>query len=77
MSTPASKNIRTEDLGNNNFRQTETSGEPAVESRLAYSDATRPAASKFLAGTSIWNTSANCRQWSDGTNWRDSQGNLT
>ena len=73
----ASKNIMTEDLGNGNFRQTEPTGMQAVETRLAYSDAPRPAASKFLAGTSIWNTSANCRQWSDGTNWRDSAGNLT
>lgn len=73
---PASKNIMTEDLGGGDFRQTETTGMPAVEPRFAYSDATRPAATKFLAGTSIWNTSSNRKEFSDGTNWRTADGTL-
>lgn len=74
---PASKNIMTEDLGDGNFRQTETTGMPAVETRFACTDATRPAASKFLPGTKIWNSDAACNQWSDGADWRDADGNLT
>ena len=45
-----SKNILTEDLGNGNFRQTETTGMPACESRQVCTDATRPDASTFLPG---------------------------
>ncbi len=73
----ASKNIMTEDLGGGNFRQTEVTGAPAVETRRVCTDATRPAASTFLPGTKIWNTDANCYQFSDGTNWRNAIGQLT
>ena len=72
-----SKNIMTEDLGNGNFRQTETTCAPAVESRFVYTDATRPAASLYLPGTRIWNTSANAYQYSNGTDWYDAMGGLT
>ena len=74
---PESKNIMTEDLGNGVFRQTETVGAPAVESRPVYTDSTRPSAALFLAGTRIWNTDDNAYNYSDGTNWRDAQGGLT
>lgn len=72
-----SKNIMTEDLGNGNFRQTETTGAPAIESRQVCTDATRPDATTFLPGTAIWNTDANAYQYSNGTAWYDSQGTLT
>ena len=72
-----SKNIMTEDLGNGQFRQTETTGAPAIESRQVCTDATRPDASTFLAGTKIWNTDDACFNFSDGTAWRDALGNLT
>lgn len=73
----ASKTIITEDLGSGVFRQTETTGQPAVEVRLSCTDATRPAASQYLPGTKIWNTDAGCYQYSDGTNWRTNDGTLT
>src|SRR5688572_13018052 len=38
----------------------------------SYSSLTRPPASLYPAGTSVWNTSDNAMNWSDGTNWRDS-----
>ena len=72
-----SKNIKTEDLGNGQFRQTETTGAPAIESRQVCTDATRPDASTFLAGTKSWNTDDACFNFSDGTAWRDALGNLT
>jgi hypothetical protein len=72
-----SKNIMTEDLGNGNFRQTETTGEPAIESRQVYTDATRPDATTFLPGTGIWNSDANAWQFSNGTAWYDAMGVLT
>ena len=72
-----SKNIMTEDLGNGQFRQTETTGMPACESRQVCTDATRPDASTFLPGTKIWNTDDACFTFSDGTAWRDALGNLT
>jgi hypothetical protein len=72
-----SKNIMTEDLGNGIFRQTETTGAPAIESRRVCTDATRPAATEFLAGTKIWNTDDAAYNFSDGTAWRDAQGGLT
>lgn len=72
-----SKNIMVEDLGNGQFRQTETVGMPAVISRPVYTDATRPSATLFLPGTGIWNSDANAWQFSDGTNWRDAVGVLT
>jgi hypothetical protein len=74
---PASKNILTEDLGNGNFRQTETTSMPACESRQVCTDATRPDASTFLAGTRIWNSDDASFNYSDGTAWRDAVGNLT
>jgi hypothetical protein len=72
-----SKNIMTEDLGNGNFRQTETTGAPAIESRQVCTDATRPNAATFLAGTRIWNLDDAAYNFSDGTTWRDAQGGLT
>ena len=72
-----SKNIMTEDLGNGNFRQTETVGAPAIESRQVCTDATRPAATEFLPGTKIWNTDDNAWNYSNGTAWYDAVGGLT
>ena len=72
-----SKNIMTEDLGNGNFRQTETTGAPAIESRQVCTDATRPDASTFLPGTGIWNSDDASWNFSDGTAWRDAMGGLT
>lgn len=42
-----------------------------------YNNTNRPDASKYPAGTSIWNTSDNAMNWSDGVNWRDSSGVIT
>jgi len=43
-----------------------------------YSNVTRPAATDFPAGASIWNTDDNALNWSDGAGgWRDYAGNLT
>jgi len=72
-----SKNIMTEDLGNGSFRQTETVGAPAIESRQVCTDATRPAASSFLPGTGVYNTDDNAWNISNGTDWYDALGNLT
>ena len=72
-----SKNIMTEDLGLGNFRQTETTGAPAIESRRTCTDATRPAATEFLPGTKIWNSDDVAYNYSDGTNWFDALGVLT
>jgi hypothetical protein len=74
-----SKNIMTEDLGNGNFRQTETTGTPAIQSRLVCTDATRPDASTMLPGTKIWNTSDDAYNFvnSAGTAWVDAVGTLT
>ena len=71
------KYIMTEDLGNGQFRQTETTGMPAVQSRQVCTDATRPDASTFLPGTGIYNTDDSAYNISDGTAWRDAVGNLT
>ena len=73
-----SKNILTEDLGNGNFRQTETTGMPACESRQVCTDATRPAATAFLPGTKVWNSDDSAYNYAgeDG-NWHDALGNLT
>jgi hypothetical protein len=72
-----SKNIMVEDLGNGQFRQTETVGAPAIISRPVCTDATRPAASTFLPGTGVWNTDDGAWNYSDGTAWRDATGTLT
>lgn len=74
---PESKNIMTEDLGNGVFRQTETTGAPAIETRMVCTDATRPAATEFLPGTRIWNTDDNAFNFSNGTDWYDALGALT
>ena len=74
---PESKTIMTEDLGNGNFRQTETTGMPAVEARIVCTDATRPAATDFLPGTKVYNTDDAAYNFSDGTVWRDALGGLT
>lgn len=49
----------------------------AGPSVFAYSNATRPAATNFTRGTTIFNTDDNAPNVSDGTNWRDEMGNLT
>jgi hypothetical protein len=72
-----SKNIMTEDLGGGNFRQTETVGAPAIESRLVCTEATRPDPTTFLPGTRIWNSDSNAYMVSDGTAWRTALGDLT
>ena len=72
-----SKNILTEDLGNGKFRQTETTGMPACESRQVCTDATRPDASTFLPGTKIWNTDSSSYEYSTGTAWVNALGELT
>jgi hypothetical protein len=74
---PESKTIMTEDLGNGIFRQTETTGAPAVEARMVCTDANRPSATTFLAGTKVWNTDDAAYNYSDGTAWRDAIGALT
>ncbi len=43
----------------------------------AYTDGTRPTASTLTAGASIFNTSDNFANYSDGTNWRDPTGAIT
>ena len=43
----------------------------------ARSNATRGDAADFEPGGAIWNTDDNAPNFSDGTNWRNSQGNLT
>jgi hypothetical protein len=43
----------------------------------SFSDATRPAATEFVVGTWIFNTDDGAPNWSDGTVWRDSDGNET
>ena len=74
---PESKNIMTEDLGNGIFRQTETTGAPAIEARIVCTDATRPDAATFMPGTKIWNTDDNAYNYSSGSAWYDALGNLT
>lgn len=74
---PESKNILIEDLGNGVFRQTETTGAPAVVDRIVYTDATRPDAATFLAGMRIWNTDDAAYNYSTGSQWVDALGNLT
>ena len=72
------KNIMTEDLGNGNFRQTETTGAPAIESRQVCTDATRPAANTFLPGTRIWNSDDQAYNVAgDDGAWHDAMGGLT
>jgi hypothetical protein len=73
-----SKNILTEDLGNGTFRQTETVGMPAVQSRQVCTDATRPDASTFLPGTGVFNLDDQAWNYSgtDGA-WHDALGGLT
>lgn len=43
----------------------------------SFSDATRPSASDYHQGASIWNTDDNAPNWSDETNWRDATGAIT
>lgn len=43
----------------------------------SYAAADRPDASTVPVGTEIFNLADNVPNWSDGTNWRDAQGNLT
>lgn len=38
---------------------------------------TRPEPGDVAVGTWVWNTDDNAPNWSDGTNWRDAQGNIT
>lgn len=46
-------------------------------SPLAYDNDTRPDADTVPEHTSIWNTDDNAHNWSDGTNWRDANGDIT
>lgn len=41
------------------------------------SNTSRPDASLVTPGTAIWNTDDNAPNWSDGTYWRDADGNIT
>ena len=43
----------------------------------SFNDATRPLASGYPVGSSIWNTSDNAPNFSDGSIWRDAMGNAT
>ena len=43
----------------------------------AFSNITRPAASRYPVGSPIWNTSDNALNYSDGAAWRDAMGVLT
>ena len=60
---------------------TEETGDDAgigsAGSLVSYSNTTRPAASTVPAFSAIWNTSDNAVNWSDGTNWRSSDGVIT
>jgi hypothetical protein len=42
-----------------------------------YLNSTRPDPTKVLVGLVIWNIDDNAVNWSDGTHWRDSDGNIT
>jgi hypothetical protein len=42
-----------------------------------YDDITRPSATLYPAGVSIWNTSDNALNWSDGAVWRNASGVIT
>lgn len=42
-----------------------------------FTNTNRPSASSYPIGSSIWNTSDNSPNYSDGTNWRDAMGNIT
>lgn len=50
---------------------------PQPPDPMRFSDDDRPLATEFPVGTRIFNTSDNAPNFSDGTNWRDSSGNLT
>lgn len=60
---------------------TEETGDDAavgLDSTMAsYTNGTRPAASAVPIYSSIYNTSDNAPNYSDGTNWRDSAGSIT
>ena len=43
----------------------------------SYDNIDRPAANLVPVFMSIWNTDERAPEWSDGTNWRDVQGNIT
>lgn len=43
----------------------------------SYDNTTRPLPSTVPPFTVIYNTADNAPNWSDGVNWRDSQGNIT
>lgn len=42
-----------------------------------FTNLTRPNAADYPPGAWIWNLDDNAPNWSDGTNWRDSDGNIT
>lgn len=50
---------------------------PQPPDPVSYDNTTRPLPSNVPAGTWIWNTEDNAPNWSDGTNWRDADGNIT
>jgi len=69
-----------------NIRITETEGhirrkitnQAAVVHVESYTDVTRPVATDYQAGESIWNESDNAPNFSDGLgNWRDATGSIT
>lgn len=42
-----------------------------------FTNASRPDPSTVSRGTRIWNLDSNAPEYSDGTNWRDADGNIT
>lgn len=50
---------------------------PQAPDPIVVDNSTRPSASDFEAGAYVWNTDDNAPNWSDGTDWRDAQGNIT
>jgi hypothetical protein len=49
----------------------------ALVAATPYLAADRPDASDVAVGTSVFNTTDHAPNWSDGTNWRDANGNIT
>jgi len=50
---------------------------PQAPDPMRYTNDERPAADSLPAGTWIFNLDENAPQWTDGTNWRDANGNIT
>ena len=47
-----------------------------AQGKPSHTNATRPDASDYQPGFAIWNTDDAAPNYSDGTSWRDSAGNL-